>query len=278
MSMPRQGKVFIVGAGPGDPELLTLKAHSVLRRVDVILHDDLVPDAIVSLAGPHATVINAGKRCGAKTITQEEINRLMVSYASRGMEVARLKSGDPGIFGRLAEELDALASANVAFEVIPGVTTALAAAASLGVPLTDRQKSSKVVIVSGHHARAGECNKKTNWKQHVTEGTTLVVYMPGRDLSGFSHELTQAGLPAAIPCAVISRVSTPQECRLVTTLGGISDAAATEPPSILLVGYALGRISEQTITTNSHDERGSETPEPALRSTVGISQLPPHSR
>lgn len=278
MSTPRPGKVFIVGAGPGDPELLTLKAHSLLRRVDVILHDDLVPDAIVSLAGPHATVINAGKRCGAKTITQEEINRLMVSYASRGMEVVRLKSGDPGIFGRLAEELDALASANVAFEVIPGVTTALAAAASLGVPLTDRQKSSKVVIVSGHHARASECNEKTNWQQLVTEGTTLAVYMPGRDLSGFSHELTQAGLSAAIPCAVISRVSTPQECRFVTTLGGISDAPATEPPSILLVGYALSRVGEQTITTNSHDERGSETLEPALRSAAGISQLQPHSR
>ncbi len=244
MSSPATGKVFIVGAGPGDPELLTLKAHSLLRRADVILHDDLVPDAIISLAGPHATVVNVGKRCGAKKITQQEINQQMISFVRKGMEVVRLKSGDPGIFGRLAEEIHALAASNVKFEIIPGVTAALAAAASLAVPLTDRQISSKIVIVSGHHASANERNVKSNWREIVTEGTTLVVYMPGRDLSSFSRELMQAGISATVPCAVISKVSTPQETREVTNLGNLSHVPATETPSILLVGHALVHCSK----------------------------------
>jgi len=247
VSTPLPGKVYLVGAGPGDPELLTVKAHSLLRRADVILHDDLVSEEIVSLAGPHARVINVGKRCGAKTITQTEINRLMISFALSGMDVVRLKSGDPGIFGRLAEELDALSAANVAFEVVPGVTTALAAAASLGVALTDRRNSSKLVIVSGHHADGIEPEEKTDWRGLVDDHTTLVVYMPGRDLETFSRQLMEAGLPAEIPSVVISRVSSAEERRFATTLGELSGVPATETPSILLVGQAIGRASERIL-------------------------------
>lgn len=241
MNAPLAGKVYLVGAGPGDPELLTMRAHSLLRRADVILHDDLVPDAILSLAGPHASVTNVGKRCGEKTITQAEINRSMISFAQRGMEVVRLKSGDPGIFGRLGEELDALAAERIAFEVVPGVTAALAAAASLGAPLTDRRSSSKLVIVSGHHASGLDRNEKTDWRGVIAGDTTLVVYMPGRDLTSFSRQLTEAGISPEIPSVVISRVSTPEERHLVTTLGGLPTVPVTEPPSILLVGRALGR-------------------------------------
>jgi uroporphyrin-III C-methyltransferase len=241
------GKVYLVGAGPGDPELLTVKAHSLLRRADVILHDDLVSEAIVSLTGPHARVINVGKRCGAKSITQAEINRLMISFALSGMDVVRLKSGDPGIFGRLAEELDALSSANVTFEVVPGITTALAAAASLGVALTDRRSSSKLVIVSGHHANGIEPLEKTDWSALVADHTTLVVYMPGRDLSNFSRQLMEAGLAAEIPCAVISRVSTAEEVRIATSLGELSGVPTTETPSILLIGQAVGRARERVL-------------------------------
>jgi uroporphyrin-III C-methyltransferase len=247
VSTPPAGKVYLVGAGPGDPELLTVKAHSLLRLADVILHDDLVSEAIVSLAGPHARVINVGKRCGAKTITQTEINRLMISFALSGMDVVRLKSGDPGIFGRLAEELDALAGANVIFEVVPGVTTALAAAASLGVALTDRRSSSKLVIVSGHHANGIEPEEKTDWRALVADHTTLVVYMPGRDLGSFSRQLMEAGVAAEIPSAVISRVSTAEERRFATTLGELSAVPATETPSIWLIGQAIGRASERIL-------------------------------
>ncbi len=243
MSTPQGGKIYLVGAGPGDPELLTVKAHSLLRRADLILHDDLVPEAIVALAGPHARVINVGKRCGAKTVTQPEINRLMIAFALSGMEVVRLKSGDPGIFGRLAEELDALAAANVACEIVPGITTALAAAASIGVALTDRRSSSKLVIVSGHHANGIEPVEKMDWRALVDEHTTLVVYMPGRDLANFSRELMEAGLSGEIPSVVISRVSTAEERRFGTTLGGLSGVPPTETPSILLIGHAIGRAS-----------------------------------
>ena len=247
MSRPQPGKVYLVGAGPGDPELLTVKAHSLLRRADVILHDDLVSEAIVSLAGPHARVINVGKRCGAKTITQTEINRLMISFALGGMDVVRLKSGDPGIFGRLAEELDALSAANVAFVVVPGVTTALAAAASLGVALTDRRSSSKLVIVSGHHANGIEPEEKPDWRRLLSDHTTLAVYMPGRELENFSGELMDAGLSAEIPCVAISRVSSAEEKRFATTLGELSSVPVVESPSILLIGYSIGRATERTL-------------------------------
>ena len=140
------GKVFLAGAGPGDPELLTLKVHRLLRESNVVLHDDLVPAEIVALAGPQAMVHNVGKRCGTKKITQPDINVLMVESARRGLQVLRLKSGDPTIFGRLNEEIDALAEAGVEFEVVPGITAGAAAAASLGVSMTDRRSSSRVVI------------------------------------------------------------------------------------------------------------------------------------
>ena len=124
------GTVHFVGAGPGDPELLTMKAHALLRRADVVLHDDLVPPEIVALAARHAQIINVGKRCGEKKITQAEINARMIDFARRGLEVVRLKSGDPGVFGRLAEEIEALGAAEIPFEVVPGITAGMAAAAA----------------------------------------------------------------------------------------------------------------------------------------------------
>src|SRR6202047_3476887 len=149
------GKVYLVGAGPGDPELLTVKAQNLLRRADVVLHDDLVSQAILVLAGPQAMVVNVGKRCGAKGITQAEINARMIDSARRGLQVVRLKSGDPAIFGRLAEELDALEAAGVECEVIPGITAGIAAAASLGASLTDRGRFSGVGVWTGiqRHSR-----------------------------------------------------------------------------------------------------------------------------
>src|ERR1700730_9396308 len=183
------GKVYLVGAGPGDPELLTVKAQNLLRRADVVLHDDLVSQAILMLAGPQAKVVNVGKRCGAKGITQAEINARMVDSARRGLQVVRLKSGDPAIFGRLAEELDALEAAGVECEVIPGITAGIAAAASLGASLTDRRKSSRVVIVTGYQAHSKGAQKARDWQALAREDATLVIYMPGRDLSGLRSGL-----------------------------------------------------------------------------------------
>src|SRR6201993_1725599 len=182
MKASMHAKVFLVGAGPGDPDLLTVKAHALIRAAEVILHDDLVSTPILALANPHAMVINVGKRCGTKNITQSEINRLMIASARRGLSVIRLKSGDPGLFGRLAEERDALESAGVPYEIVPGVTAALSAAASLGVSLTDRRTSSRIVVVSAHRAHENENEPPTDWRTLAANNSTLVIYMPGRNL------------------------------------------------------------------------------------------------
>jgi uroporphyrin-III C-methyltransferase / precorrin-2 dehydrogenase / sirohydrochlorin ferrochelatase len=244
------GMVYFVGAGPGDPELLTVRAHRLLQHADVVLHDDLVPSAIVSMAGERAEVVNVGKRCGAKRRTQEEINTQMIESARRGLEVVRLKSGDPGIFGRLAEELDALETAHVPFEVIPGITAGLAAAASLGVSLTDRRTSSRVVIVTGHPATGSPELQKTDWKGLARKDATLVVYMPGRDLSGLRQELLVAGLPGNLPAVLVSRATTIDQQYHHTTLAQLSDAPLLEAPAILLIGWPLERGAERARAAN----------------------------
>ena len=152
MSKAEAGKVYLVGAGPGDPDLLTIKAARLLAEAGVVLHDDLVPQSILNLAGKQALVISVGKRCGRKKITQAAIHDLMIVSARRGLAVIRLKSGDPMIFGRAAEEIDALREAGVPFEVVPGVTAASSAAAFLEASLTDRRVSSRLIVLSGHHA------------------------------------------------------------------------------------------------------------------------------
>lgn len=234
------GTVYLVGAGPGDPELLTRKAYALLQRADVVLHDNLVPLAIVSLANPHAKILNVGKRCGKEGITQAEINVLMIDEARLGNSVVRLKSGDPAVFGRLAEETDALAGANISYEVVPGITAALAVTASLGVSLTDRRKGSRIVIMSGHRARANPPAGRNDWRALDLQDATLIVYMPGRDLTALRNELLDAGLPADTPAVVVSRATTPQHCEHRARLDTLDALPPIESPSLLLVGRALG--------------------------------------
>lgn len=240
------GTVYLVGAGPGDPELLTLKAYALLQRADVVLHDDLVPLAIVSLANLNGKVVNVGKRCGKKGITQAEINFLMIEHARLGRSVVRLKSGDPAIFGRLAEETDALAAASIPYEVVPGITAALAVTASLGVSLTDRRKSSRIVIASGHRARANEPSPRNDWSALAHEDATLIVYMPGRDLTVLRNEFLRAGLPAETPAVVVSRATTSAQREWLTTIGKLNTLTPIESPSLLLVGCSLEHARPQT--------------------------------
>jgi uroporphyrin-III C-methyltransferase len=238
------GKVYLVGAGPGDPDLLTVKAHRLVRRAAVVLHDDLVPEAIVSLAARDAEVVNVGKRCGAKRITQEEINALMIDAARSGRSVVRLKSGDPGIFGRLAEEMEALHAAGVPYEIVPGITAGIAAAASLSVSLTDRRKSARVVIVTGHKAYGGEKQQKIDWKSLAREDATLIIYMPGHEFSSLREDLLEAGLPAEFPAVIVSRATAPDERHQFTTVGQLHSLPRFESPSILLLGRALKGVEE----------------------------------
>ncbi|MFY9527401.1 MAG: uroporphyrinogen-III C-methyltransferase [Candidatus Acidiferrales bacterium] len=241
MTKADRGKVYLVGAGPGDPELLTVKASALLRSAELVLHDDLVPAAITSLAAPHAIVINVGKRCGAKSITQEEINGLMIDSARRGMSVVRLKGGDPLVFGRLAEELDALDAAEVPWEVVPGITAGFAAAASLGASLTDRRTNSRILIVSSHHAHGKEFPDNIDWRDVARRDTTLVVYMPGKDLNGLSRSLLEAGLPPDTPCVVVSQATTTAQHQFGASLRELHTLPPVEPPAILLIGRSLER-------------------------------------
>jgi uroporphyrin-III C-methyltransferase/precorrin-2 dehydrogenase/sirohydrochlorin ferrochelatase len=243
------GHVALVGAGPGDPELLTVKALRLIESADVLLHDDLVPSAILSLAPPHAVVINVGKRCGTKIITQEEINALMIEHAQAGRSVVRLKSGDPMLFGRAAEEINALTEAGIPYEIVPGVSAAFAAAAALGRSLTDREWASHVVFSTGHHAQSH--NREA---LPALEAGTRVVYMPGRDLTLLAEEWLAEGLPADLPCAVVSRAAQPDQQVVHTTLGELGSVPPAAAPSLLIAGWAvreLGKaekIAENTIS------------------------------
>ena len=249
MKASKQGRVFLVGAGPGDPDLLTVKAHALIRSAQVILHDDLVSAPILALATPHAMVVNVGKRCGTKNITQSEINRLMIASARRGLSVIRLKSGDPGLFGRLAEERDALESARVPYEIVPGVTAALSAAASLGISLTDRRSSSRIVVISAHRAHENENEPPTDWRSLAASNSTLVIYMPGRNLAALRQELLDADLDANTPAAIVSAASTPEQREHCTTLGQLDSAPPMPAPTILLIGRTLERAAPSV--TNS---------------------------
>jgi uroporphyrin-III C-methyltransferase len=238
------GKVFLAGAGPGDPELLTLKALRLLQGADVVVHDRLTPPAILDLARPQAMVHNVGKRCGAKKITQPDINVLMIESARRGLQVLRLKSGDPTIFGRLNEEIDALSAARVEFAVVPGITAGAAAAASLGVSMTDRRSSSRVVIVSGHHAHADADAATEAYDRRALSRNdeTVVVYMPGGALA----KLSEAELEAATPCAIVSRIGTHQQETHWATVSTLRFAPVLPPPTILLIGKSLERAAART--------------------------------
>jgi uroporphyrin-III C-methyltransferase len=227
------GKVYLIGAGPGDPELLTLKAARLLRVADAILHDDLVPLEILALAPAGARVQNVGKRCGKESITQSEIERRLVDYARHGLVVVRLKGGDPLIFGRAGEEMDALTRAGIEFEVVPGVTAALGAAAAAQVALTDRRLASKLILVSNHHS--GE-KPGAGWAHLADEDTTLAVYMPGPNVAARVQELVDGGLSPDTPCAVISCASRREQKVARMTLGEVALAPTLGAPALLVIG------------------------------------------
>jgi uroporphyrin-III C-methyltransferase/precorrin-2 dehydrogenase/sirohydrochlorin ferrochelatase len=242
-----ESKVFLVGAGPGDPELLTVKALRLIQSAEVILHDDLVAPAILELAASSAEVENVGKRCGTKSITQEEIHALMIQHASNGRRVVRLKSGDPLIFGRAAEEMKALTDAGVAFEVVPGITAAFAAAAAIPCSLTDRNAASNVIFSTGHHAQS-----HNHAPVPELEDATRIVYMPGRDLSLLALEWLQEGLPADFPCAIVSHAAQPGQEVQRTTLGELGKTRPTESPSLLIAGWAIRDTADDRIGTTQH--------------------------
>lgn len=241
-----KGRVYLVGAGPGDPELLTLKAARVLRSADAVLHDELVSQEILRLIPRHAEVYNVGKRCGEKRISQDEINALMVALAQSGLQVVRLKGGDPLIFGRAGEELAALRQNGIDCEIVPGITAALGAAASSQIALTNRESAHTLAFVTGHSASGLD---ETDWPALVRSGATVAVYMPGHNYSHIARRLRAAEISGETPCAIISKATTPEEQVYSTTVRSLADAPVLPAPTLLVIGSAAADAEHHALPT-----------------------------
>ena len=241
----RRGSVVLVGAGPGDPELLTLKAVRALQSADVVLYDDLVLPGSVDLARREAQRLNVGKRGYKPSCTQEDITALLVSLAREGKRVVRLKGGDPMIFGRAGEEIAALKAAGVDVEVIPGVTAASAAAASLQVSLTERAVARRLQFITAH-ARDGKLPEDLDWRALADEGATTAVYMGLKTLPPLVARLLAEGLAPDTPTVIVERASWESERRIAATLADLPATAAASGlvgPCLVLIGRALGGVS-----------------------------------
>ena len=234
----KAGAVWLVGAGPGDPELLTLKALKVLQAADVVVHDGLVSGEVLDLAPASARRISVAKRKSRHSYAQDEINRMLVAFAQEGLKVVRLKGGDPFIFGRGGEELEACRAAGVECHVVPGVTAALAAGAGAGAPLTHRGSAQAVTFVTGHAAAGGEPD--LDWESLARANQTVVIYMGVSTVAGIAARLIGAGRDGATPALVVENASRPDERRLLTTLSELPKAAAdVAGPALLIVGEAM---------------------------------------
>ena len=242
-------KVTLVGAGPGDPELLTLKAFKAIQQATVLFVDDLVGDAIVAFAAPGARIVYVGKRGGCKSTPQAFIEKLMLMAAKEGENVVRLKGGDPFIFGRGGEEVEHLQAAGVQVEVVNGITAGLAAVTSLGMPLTHRQHAHGVVFVTGH-AKPGDAG--TDWRALATTAhsarLTLVIYMGLSGAERIQNELL-TGLPADTPVAVIQNASLPSQRHIATTLARLAadvKLSSLASPSVIVVGDVVKGLAQAT--------------------------------
>lgn len=231
--------VSFVSSGPGDPELLTIKAADRLRRADVILYDDLSSGAILDLAGPEAELISVGKRAGRASPRQDHVSRLLVDHAKTGLRIVRLKSGDSGLFGRLEEEITALRAEGIAYEVIPGITAPTAAAAAAGIPLTRRLIARRVQFVTGHDV-TGALPDDLNWAALADPAAVTAVFMARATFPGFAAALMAHGLPPDTPTLLALGVSTPAqslERRTIAELAAyLTDAPRDPAPTLILYG------------------------------------------
>ena len=232
------GFVSFVGSGPGDPELLTLKAVARLKAADAVLFDDLSSGPILDYARVGADLVAVGKRAGRPSPKQDHVSRLLVDYASTGARVVRLKSGDPAIFGRLEEEIVALKAAGIPFEIIPGVTSATAAAAIIGIPLTRRLTARRVQFVTGHDV-TGELPADLNMAALADPAATTIVFMPKRTWPELAARLMAAGMPAEMPAILAESVSTPAESCIRSTISGLAQQLAGDvgkAPALIIYG------------------------------------------
>jgi len=234
-----RGRVFLVGAGPGDPELLTMKAYRLLQQAQVVLYDRLVSEAIMALVPDGCETIYVGKRRADHSVPQEGINQLLVKHAQRGKRVIRLKGGDPFIFGRGGEEIETLAEEGVAFEVVPGITAANGCSAYSGIPLTHRDYAQSVQFVTGQ-LKDGSIG--LNWPELISEGKTLVFYMGLKSLPVICEQLVANGMDGAMPVALVEKGSTPEQrvhCSTLDSMPELLGRSSIASPSLFIVGRVV---------------------------------------
>jgi uroporphyrin-III C-methyltransferase/precorrin-2 dehydrogenase/sirohydrochlorin ferrochelatase len=248
------GEVYLIGAGPGDPDLLTLRALQLLQQADVVLYDRLVPEAVLERSRREARRVFVGKQAGEASV-QERINELLVQYAREGLRVARLKGGDPLIFGRGGEEIEVLAAHGIPYIVVPGITAALGAAAAAGIPLTHRFLSQSVTFVAGHVLDDGTLD----WHHLAGAHQTVVFYMGVAQLARIVERLRSAGAAAQYPVAIVERATLPEQRVLrgtLATIGDIASAAGLTPPALLIVGEVAALASADVLLSMSVPEPG----------------------
>lgn len=245
MKGPAQaGHVYLVGAGPGDASLLTLRAHQLLSTASHIFPDGLISEEVLAVANPTARITPVGKRYGTPRVTQSEIHTLILDAARAGHSVVRLKSGDPLVFGRAGEEIKAIQAAKIPLEIVPGITAAFAAAAALKTPLTDRTSASKLILATAHYAENKaelDSNPQPVWRGPLPPDATLVLYMPGPNLQSLADELIASGIERSIPVTAISRISAADQQTHHTDLEHLRSESCGPAPVLLLVGHSLLR-------------------------------------
>jgi uroporphyrin-III C-methyltransferase len=245
-ALVKPGSVALVGAGPGDPELLTLKAARAIAEADVILVDDLVNPALLSHARATARVVYVGKRGGCASTPQAFIGKLLVREAQAGHRVVRLKGGDPSVFGRAAEELADCDAAGIGATIIPGITAASAAAAQARAPLTDRAAGRGVAFITGHSQDGAE---ETQWAALVATGLTLVIYMGVGRCASIADALRKGGAKPTLPCVIVEHASTPNARTIATTLmalRNVIEREAVQSPAVLMIGEAMRTVQAET--------------------------------
>jgi len=249
--LKKLGKVYLVGTGPGDPGLLTVEALRLLETADAVFHDDLVSPEILALIPSETHVESVGKRCGHARSTQTQIHSLLIDAAKEGWKVVRLKSGDPLIFGRAGEEIEALRDAGIEYAIVPGITAAFGAAARAGITLTDRRLASRIVFLSNH-----QCAGKPlfDWRGAFSEDTTVLIYMPGSDYAGLAARLCADGLTTQTPCLVISQATTPKQKVYPTTLANLGDTPYYPAPVLLIIGAVAAQYVGEPISLGNPDD------------------------
>ena len=237
----QSGKVYLVGAGPGDPGLVTLRARELIELADVIVYDNLANRDLLDWAKPGCERIYVGKESGRHSVDQDEIENILVSHAGQGQQVVRLKGGDPFVFGRGGEEAGRLFSAGIPFEIVPGITAALASAAYAGIPLTHRDHSSAIIFITGHENPEKKA-LRVNFREIAREGTTVCIYMGMGQLPRIVGELLEGGLSPATPAAVVQWATLPQQRSVfgdLSTIESLVEEAGLSSPAIIIVGETV---------------------------------------